>query len=95
MATPTQTIIIAITTGILFSALLLICRKFRLNPAFSLPLALALFIYSSGFLLRLSSDTDLIDTGFFLTGISTVYLSILFALMLFLGQIRYWKMLHT
>jgi len=76
----------------LFSYLVLIIfkkfgRKLREGIFFICPI----LIFSLGFLLRLSEKEELIDLGYFLTGISVLFLSVLFAIFLFLGQLKYWK----
>jgi len=70
--------------------LVLILRKFErkgLMAYFLLPLVL----FVIGFTMRLNSNSEIIDMGFFFTEISNVWLYVLFTLFLLLGQIRYWK----
>jgi hypothetical protein len=50
-----------------------------------------LLTYVMGFTLRLSDAKDLIDLGYFFTEFSTIFVTILFSLCMYLGQIRYWK----
>jgi len=50
-----------------------------------------LWLFGLGFSLRLMMDKSLIDLGYFLTDFSTLFVTILFTLFLFLGQLRYWK----
>ncbi len=50
-----------------------------------------LLTYVVGFSLRLSSVKGLVDLGFFLTEFSTIFVTVLFTLCLYLGQVRYWR----
>jgi hypothetical protein len=50
-----------------------------------------LLTYVVGFSLRLSSIKGLVDLGFFLTEFSTIFVTVLFTLCLYLGQVRYWR----
>lgn len=50
-----------------------------------------LMIFIFGFALRLSKNQGLVDLGFFLTDSSSFFVTLLFALALVLGQIKYWK----
>ncbi len=50
-----------------------------------------LLIFTTGFILRLSSKNEFIGLGYFLTDISNLWLYILFTLGIILGQVKYWK----
>ncbi len=65
-------------------------RAFRAPKTFLLsvfPLAL----FSFGFALRLRSEKEIVDLGFFFTDFAFLFTYVLFAAALLLGQIRYWK----
>ena len=47
--------------------------------------------YCFGFALRLSAKNHWVDLGFFLTDYAAVFLTALFSVFLFLGQLKYWK----
>jgi len=51
----------------------------------------SLLTFVIGFALRLSGNTNLIDTGFFLTEYSVLFTSLFMALSFMLGEIKYWK----
>jgi hypothetical protein len=61
--------------------------KKRRLLVFLFPLA----TFLAGFLLRLSQQTKLIDLGYLLTEFSHLIISILFAVCLYLGQLKYWR----
>ncbi len=50
-----------------------------------------LITFSTGFILRLSKNDFLVDLGYYLTGIAALFVSVTFAVFLFLGQIKYWE----
>ncbi len=50
-----------------------------------------LFIFSIGFIFRLTDNKVLIDLGYYFTEYSFLFIYILFAITFFLGQLRYWK----
>ena len=49
-----------------------------------------LLTFVIGFSLRLTGNKTLVDLGFFLTEFSTIFVTVLFTLCLYLGQVRYW-----
>jgi len=51
---------------------------------------LPLIIFPAGFFLRLTGMEELIDVGFFLTEFSFLFVYVIFAASLVLGQLRYW-----
>ena len=57
--------------------------------AFALLLS-PLFVFGTGFLLRLSGNKELIDIGFFFTEFSFLLVYIILTASLVLGQIKYW-----
>ncbi|MFA6437281.1 MAG: hypothetical protein WC242_03890 [Candidatus Paceibacterota bacterium] len=76
----------------LFSYLtLIIFKKFKRNIKESIIFICPIMFFGLGFLLRFSGKEDLVDLGFLLTELSVLFLSVLFAVFLFLGQLRYWK----
>ena len=54
-------------------------------------LFLLLVLFTAGFSLRLSSNSDVVDLGFFFTEMSQFFTTVLFTAALILGQIRYWR----
>ena len=50
-----------------------------------------LLAYVVGFTFRLSGNKELIDLGYFFTEFSTIFVTILFSLCMYLGQIKYWR----
>jgi len=79
---------------ILFASVFLI-RSFAKD--FSLNLRkLAIFIfplvnYIIGFTLRISGNGELVDIGYFFTEFTTLFVTILFSLCIYFGQIKYWR----
>lgn len=53
-------------------------------------LLLPLIIFPAGFFLRLTAVKELADIGFFLTEFSFLFVYVIFAASLVLGQLRYW-----
>lgn len=77
---------------VVFSKLLLnILRDFGVKIKYSWYLLFPLWLFGLGFSLRLTINKSLIDLGYFLTDFSTFFVTVLFTLFLFLGQIKYWK----
>lgn len=75
---------------LLFLFLLLILKKFNRKDLFPY-LFLPVVLFTTGFYMRLNSNSKIIDLGFFFTEISSIWLYVLFVLALLLGQIKYWK----
>lgn len=75
---------------VLTLSLILILRKFGRGDLF-IYLLLPLILFVTGFSMRLTTNSEIIDLGFFFTEISSVWLYVLFVLALLLGQIKYWK----
>ena len=77
---------------VVFSKLLLdVFCDFGVKIKYGRYLLFPLWLFGLGFSLRLMMDKSLIDLGYFLTDFSTLFVTILFTLFLFLGQLRYWK----
>ena len=70
--------------------LLFILKKFKRSDLFPY-LLFPLLIFVIGFCLRLSNNQEKVDLGFYLTEVSYIFLTMLFVLALFLGQLKYWK----
>jgi hypothetical protein len=51
---------------------------------------LPLFVYCLGYTLRLSENSKIIDIGFLLCDTTSIFVSLIFAFILVLGQIKYW-----
>jgi len=80
---------------LVFSVSLILLRgllkKFKVEKFVLKIILFPLIIFVIGFILRLSGDQSLIDTGFFLTGYSLIFIYLLMGLGFMLGQIKYWK----
>lgn len=77
---------------LLFSALIVVLfKRFIKKGRLFILLIIPLFVFCLGFSLRLTGKQGLVDLGYFLTEISALFLTILFTLFLFLGQLKYWK----
>jgi len=77
---------------ILFSTVLLkLLTNFKVKKFYVALFLLPIFSFAIGFSLRLTSEKFLIDIGFFFTDFSFLFVYLLFAIALILGQLRYWK----
>jgi hypothetical protein len=75
-----------------FSSLIIVLfKKFNNDLKIALLFLTPLLVFSFGFILRLSARPPMVDLGYFLTEFSGLFISILFAVCLLLGQLRYWK----
>jgi len=88
---PIQMIFIVLLVTFYSFLLVHILKKFKLGLRKSYIFILPLIIYASGFYLRLQADKSLIDLGFFFTEFTSMFVSMLFAVFLLLGQLKYWK----
>lgn len=70
--------------------ILLLLRSFKRKIANAVYFIFPLFVFCVGFSLRLSNNRSLIDLGYFLTDISSLFVYLLFSAFLFLGQVKYW-----
>ena len=81
---------------ILFSFFVLLIidftRDFPMKKRKILVFVSPLFTFLVGFSLRLTGIDKLVDLGFFFTELSTIFVTILFTLCLYLGQVKYWKL---
>jgi len=76
----------------IFVALLnLLLADFKVKKRQLLVFIFPLLTYAVGFTLRLSGNKELVDLGFFFTEFSTIFVTILFSLCLYLGQLKYWR----
>lgn len=85
---------VAVIAGVflLFSALIIVLLMQFVGKIKSVVFLLfPLFIFSLGFILRLTGKQGLVDLGYFLTEFSVLFVTVLFTLFLFLGQLKYWK----
>ena len=77
---------------IVFSKLVLdVFRGFEMKIRYSRCLLFPLWLFGFGFSFRLTSNKSLIDLGYFLTDFSTLFVTVLFTVFLFLGQLKYWR----
>lgn len=75
----------------LFSLLIiLLLKKFRKDLRITLLFIAPLLIFCLGFGMRLSAAPKMVDLGFFFTEFSGLFVSVLFAVCLMLGQLKYW-----
>ncbi len=77
--------------GIFVALLNLLLADFKVKKRRLVVFAFPLLTYAAGFSLRLTSVKELIDLGFFFTEFSTIFVTVLFSLCLYLGQVKYWK----
>lgn len=85
-----QVAIIVLSTLVLMVGILRFLKLFaRLDITIFFLVPLAMF--SIGFCLRLSGNTDIVDLGYFFTESSYLIVYILFSIAIVLGQIRYWR----
>ena len=87
-----KTIVIesALLTIFIFLALNFL-RDFGIKKEKVLIFIVPLLTFTIGFSLRLTHNQSLIDLGFFFTELSTIFVTILFTLCLYLGQVKYWR----
>lgn len=64
-------------------------RSFKIKSKVLTPLIVTIALYVTGFVMRVSNNELLIDLGIFLTGMSTLFATLLFTLGIILGQIKY------
>jgi len=77
--------------GIFVALLNFLLADFKLKKGKLLAFIFPLLIYVVGFTLRLSGNKELVDLGFFFTEFSSIFVTVLFSLCLYLGQLRYWR----
>lgn len=65
--------------------------NFKLKRFYFMLFLLPLLSFIIGFSLRFTGDKFLIDIGFFFTDFSYLFVYLIFAVALILGQLRYWK----
>jgi hypothetical protein len=71
--------------------LLTVFRIFQVRERLLIVFLAPIVYFCTGFLMRLSASKELIDAGFFLTDFAFLFVYLLFALSLMLGQLKYWK----
>jgi len=71
--------------------IILFLKQFKIKAKKSFIFIIPLITYSLGFYLRIGQNQDLIDLGFFFTELSSLFVTIIFSICLFLGQIKYWQ----
>jgi len=77
---------------VIFTSLLnLFLDGFKIKRRRLVVFVFPLLIYAVGFALRLTKTEDLIDLGYFFTEFSALFVTILFSLCMYLGQLRYWR----
>lgn len=74
-------------TALIFNFL----KQFKIKRKKALVFICPLLTYALGFYLRVLADKNLVDLGFFFTEFSTLFVTILFTLFLYVGQVKYWK----
>lgn len=70
---------------------IMFCRRFTKDIKLPLMLFVPIITFSSGFIMRLSENRQIVDLGFFFTESATIFIYILFTCVLILGQLKYWK----
>jgi len=86
-----QILMIFLLFGLFSILTIILLKKFGVGGAKGIFFLVPLFFFCLGFILRLTEAKPLVDTGYFLTEFSYLFIYTLFAIFLFLGQIRYWK----
>ncbi len=77
---------------LLYSYLLIeIFRKFNIKIRNTYFFIIPLGVFSIGFVLRLNSDINFVNLGYYLTDFTGLFVSVLFTTFLLLGQLKYWK----
>ena len=66
-------------------------KKFKLRLSLKSLLFFPLVIFVIGFSLRFSESQSVIDTGYFMTEFTYVFIYLIFAMAVLLGQLKYWK----
>jgi len=80
-----------ILLGIFIVLLNFLLADFEIKRKKLLVFVLPLLTYAAGFTLRLSDNKELVDLGFFFTEFSTIFVTVLFSLCMYLGQLKYWR----
>ena len=81
-------VIVLLSSFVLFELLM---KKFNVKKQTQLLVFFPLAAFAIGYYLRLSDVKGVIDTGYFLTDFSYLFVYLLFALSFILGQLKYWK----
>lgn len=82
-----ETVVFIIFSLLIFSLL----KDFKVSRKKSVYFLLPLLIYLVGFSFRLTGNKNLIDLGFLFTDFSAIFVTVIFSLCLYLGQLKYWK----
>lgn len=80
-----------ILLGIFVVLLNFLVADFEVKKRKLLVFAFPLLTYVVGFTLRLSGNKEFVDLGYFFTEFSTIFVTILFSLCMYLGQLKYWR----
>jgi len=91
MVLPYQIFIVLSVLAISLIALDFIMKKFALHLRIKALLLLPVLLFVCGYLMRLTENKGIVDTGFFLTDFSYLFVYLLFAMSFLLGQLKYWK----
>lgn len=81
--------IIVTSVAVLLIANLL--RRFGVKGCYICTVLFPFIVFPVGFSLRLTGIQEMIDTGFFLTDFSFLFVYLLTGMSLVLGQLKYWK----
>ena len=88
----TTQIMIELTTLTFFSVLLVsFLKKFKVTKITYILAISPILAFTIGFTMRLSGVQGWVDTGFFFTEFSHLFVWTLFVLCGVLGQLKYWK----
>jgi hypothetical protein len=82
----TELLLLLFFTALIFNFL----KQFKIKRNRALIFICPLITYALGFYWRMLADKNLVDLGFFFTEFSTLFVTILFTLFLYLGQVKYW-----
>lgn len=81
-----EIIVLAVSSKLLGDFL----RNFRIPKRVLVLVLFPLLVFVTGFSLRLSGEKEMIDLGFFFTEFSFLFVYLILAVALILGQIKYW-----
>lgn len=67
------------------------CRRFSRANFLPVMLTFPIIIFSTGYVMRIYGEKVVVDLGYFLTESASMFVYVIFAGAVVLGQMRYWK----
>jgi hypothetical protein len=86
-----QVLAILLLFGLFSAVTATLLKRFGVAVGKAIFFLVPLFFFCLGFSLRLTEAKPLVDLGYFFTEFSYLFVYTLFAIFLFLGQVKYWK----